>query len=74
MSRNSYLCVAAIEIWNKLSTSVGTTTRVSTALLKIILLKHGDSTFLDGRRIILAKRSLGAGVYEIGFKWEETRG
>lgn len=70
MSRESYLGVAAMEIWDKLSASVGTTTRVTTALLKVILLKYGDSTFLDGRKIILAKRSLGAGVYEIGFKWE----
>lgn len=70
MSRATHLRVAAVEIWDKLSASVGTTTRVTTALLKVILLKYGDSTFLDGRRIILKKRALGAGVYEIGFKWE----
>ena len=69
MSRER-LGLAAQEVWNTLSGSVGTTTRVSTPLLKVILLKYGDSTFIDGRKILLKKRSLGAGVYEIGFKWE----
>lgn len=72
MSREIYRIKRAKEVWDTLSASVGTTTRVTTALLKMILLLHGDSTFLDGRKIILTKRALGAGVYEIGFKHEVT--
>ena len=73
MSRGTYLREAATEVWDKLCASVGTTTRVTTALLKVILLKYGDSSFLDGRKIILTKRPLGPGVYEIGFKWETMK-
>ena len=39
--------------------------RVTSSLLKYILLWHGDSTFYQGRMVHLKKRNMGAGVYEI---------
>lgn len=45
--------------------------RVVSTLLKIILLDHGDSSFYNGRAVILKKRSMGAGVYEIWFEEEK---
>jgi hypothetical protein len=42
--------------------------RVTSQLLKFILLKHGDKTFYNGLLVSMKKRSLGAGIYEIWFE------
>jgi len=45
--------------------------RVVGGLLKIILLEHGDKSFYQGKSVILKKRLMGAGVYEIWFEEEK---
>jgi hypothetical protein len=45
--------------------------RVTSTLLKYILLWKGDTGFYQGRSVTLKKRNLGAGVYEIWM--EETK-
>jgi hypothetical protein len=44
--------------------------RVTTAELRDILLKTPSPIFCNGRSVRIAKRSLGAGVYEIWFEQE----
>ena len=69
IGENKYLDSIAEDVWKKLSPT--STTRVTTKLLKRILLNYGDSTFYNGKMCVLSKRSLGAGVYEIGLKVKE---
>ena len=68
MGRVTYLITAAKETWEELLSGKKEKVRVSTALLKIILLKHGDQAIKDNVEHTLKKRSLGAGVYEIRFE------
>lgn len=46
----------------------GINTRVTSKLLREILLHHGDSGFWKGELRFMNKRSLGCGIYEIWFK------
>ncbi len=46
--------------------------RVTTKVLKYILLNHGDFSMVYGRGCRLKKRNLGAGVYEIWFERENN--
>ena len=68
MSRQASLDHNAKIAWDRIHQGIGTTIRISSALLKTILLKYGDSSFFEGQTAILSKRSLGAGVYEISLK------
>ncbi len=58
----------ADEYWTRALTSPQ---RVVSALLKIILLEHGDKCFYNGHTVYMKKRLLGAGVYEIWFEQEK---
>jgi hypothetical protein len=42
--------------------------RVTSGLLKYILLYCGDESFYNGKMMQMKKRSMGAGVYEIWFE------
>jgi hypothetical protein len=63
MSRAAYLRETSGQVWTSLHR--GMTVRVSTALLKTILLKYGDTSLMEGQSVTLHRRSLGAGVYEL---------
>jgi hypothetical protein len=45
--------------------------RVSTQVLKRILLNHGDQSYFAGRQMVLKKRSMGAGIYELWLEPEK---
>lgn len=71
MSRVSYLLATAKETWEELVSGKREKVRVTSALLKMVLLKYGDRAVKDNQDHVLKKRSLGAGVYEI---WLEKIG
>jgi len=65
MGRVAYLSAVAKETWEELLSGKREKVRVTTALLKTILLKFGDQATKDNEAYTLKKRSLGAGVYEL---------
>lgn len=60
----------ACDVYNSLHDGVSKR-RVTTKVLKEILLSYGDWSMVNGYGCKLKKRSLGVGVYEIWFEREK---
>lgn len=60
----------AEKVWTGLHAAGSPKARLSSKILRLILLEHGDISLFLGRMMVLKKRSMGAGIYEV---WLEPR-